>query len=250
MVVHNLYLFDRNGTLLFYHEWLRRKHTSMSKVRYQSISKHIVIQWIQEEEAKLLYGMLFSMKSFVAKLSPNDMKQGFLSYVTSAYRWPGYAIQFWPQFRIRRTTFGLTLICCCRLNFLETASGLKFVLNTDTESSQTEIRELVSELHFQKISNNLGPSKSLYLHRYGPSTLLCMSSMLPRTPCPSLGRWSPAISSGQRLFSLFKSQFMTFLHSRLMSTSRTATSSSTLQPRILRRFIVLPPQSPGPHLTH
>ena len=48
----------------------------------------------QEEEAKLLYGMLFSMKSFVAKLSPNDMKQGFLSYVTSAYRWSGFAIAF------------------------------------------------------------------------------------------------------------------------------------------------------------
>ena len=91
MVVHNLYLFDRHGTLLFYHEWLRRKHTSMSKVIslfifWPSLNWLQFFQTYQEEEAKLLYGMLFSMKSFVAKLSPHDMKQGFLSYVTSAYR--------------------------------------------------------------------------------------------------------------------------------------------------------------------
>ena len=91
MVVHNLYLFDRHGTLLFYHEWLRRKHTSMSKVIslfifWPSLDWLRLFQTDQEEEAKLLYGMLFSMKSFVAKLSPHDMKQGFLSYVTSAYR--------------------------------------------------------------------------------------------------------------------------------------------------------------------
>ena len=120
MTIYNLYVFDRNGSLLFYHEWvrsvgeiitkekhkrrtlrcknciLRRKHTSMSK----------------EEEAKLLYGMLFSLKSFSAKLSPVDMKQGFTSYKTNLYR----------------------------LSLYETPSSLKFVLNTDNEASQQEVR--------------------------------------------------------------------------------------------------------------
>ena len=43
MVVHNLYLFDRNGTLLFYHEWLRRKHTSMSKVASETCTYDMMI---------------------------------------------------------------------------------------------------------------------------------------------------------------------------------------------------------------
>ena len=105
MTVHNLYLFDREGTLLFYHEWLRRKHTSMSKVGQKIITiacpcclvtcykdticrqdRCLPCHALQEEEAKLLYGMLFSMKSFVHKMSPADMKEGFLSYVTSVYR--------------------------------------------------------------------------------------------------------------------------------------------------------------------
>lgn len=105
MTIYNLYVFDRHGSLLFYHEWIRRKHTSMSK----------------EEEAKLLYGMLFSLKSFSAKLSPLDMKQGFSSYKTNVYR----------------------------LSLYETPSSLKFVLNTDNEASQQDIRELLSGLYCQ-----------------------------------------------------------------------------------------------------
>ena len=66
----------------------------------------------KEEEAKLLYGMLFSLKSFSAKLSPVDMKQGFTSYKTNVYR----------------------------LSLYETPSSLKFVLNTDNEASQQEVR--------------------------------------------------------------------------------------------------------------
>ena len=65
----------------------------------------------KEEEAKLLYGMLFSLKSFSAKLSPVDMKQGFTSYKTNVYR----------------------------LSLYETPSSLKFVLNTDNEASQQEV---------------------------------------------------------------------------------------------------------------
>ena len=69
MTIYNIWIFDEKGTLLFYKEWLRKKHTSMDK----------------QEEAKLLYGMLFSIKSFASKLSPEDMKEGFQSFKTNKY---------------------------------------------------------------------------------------------------------------------------------------------------------------------
>ncbi|XP_046853003.1 trafficking protein particle complex subunit 1-like [Xenia sp. Carnegie-2017] len=87
MVVFNIYIFNRDGTFLYYYEWNRRTNIDMPKF----------------EEFKLLHGMLFSIKSFVTRLSPTDGKNSFLSYQTNKYK----------------------------LHFYETPTGLKFVMNTD-----------------------------------------------------------------------------------------------------------------------
>jgi hypothetical protein len=64
-----------------------------------------------------MYGMLFSIKSFVSKISPIDTKEGFLFYKTNKYA----------------------------LHYMETLSGLKFVLNTDNLS--TGAKEFMQQMY-------------------------------------------------------------------------------------------------------
>lgn len=103
MTIYNLYLFDRDGQLLHYAEWTRNKQSGMTR----------------EEEAKLMYGMIFSIKSFVTKVSPVDLREGYLTYTTNKYR----------------------------LNLYETPSRLKFILNTDVHAQG--IKELLHQIYTQ-----------------------------------------------------------------------------------------------------
>jgi len=103
MTVYNLYIFDRFGVLLHYAEWNRRQQTGITRV----------------EEAKLMHGMLFSLKSFVYKLSPMDIQDNFLQYKTNKYK----------------------------MNMLETPTGVRFVMNTDVNA--VNVRDLLCQIHKQ-----------------------------------------------------------------------------------------------------
>lgn len=78
------------GTCLYHRDWQRKKYSNLPL----------------DEEYKLMYGMLFSMKSFITRMSPVDTKDSLVSYQTSNYK----------------------------LNYMETPAGVKIVLNTDTSA--------------------------------------------------------------------------------------------------------------------
>ncbi|KAI8991288.1 Longin-like domain-containing protein [Mycotypha africana] len=79
-----------------------------------------------EEEAKLVYGVILSLRNFVRKLS--GTQDGFISYRTSAYR----------------------------LHYYETPTGLKFVLNSDpaTENLRYVLKQIYIQLYVEFVVKN------------------------------------------------------------------------------------------------
>mmetsp|Transcript_9324 Transcript_9324/g.34192 ORF Transcript_9324/g.34192 Transcript_9324/m.34192 type:complete len:150 (-) Transcript_9324:1229-1678(-) len=114
--LYNLYIFNRDGVCLHYFEWYRPSppHPSVA------------------EDAKLMFGLLFSLKAFVSKTDPTgDTNE---------------AGCFFRKFRT----------CQYALHFLESPSGIRFALNTSPTAPDMKavLRHIYSELYVEHVMKN------------------------------------------------------------------------------------------------
>ncbi|KNC56356.1 trafficking protein particle complex 1 [Thecamonas trahens ATCC 50062] len=112
MPVYTLFIFDRKGTCLYYTDWGRSRPPTHND---------------PEQEQKLLYGLLFSMKMFMKQISPDDS----------------------GDFRYLRTS-------AFKLHFFGTLSGLRFALFTHpSAANQSEALEhLYAEVYVPYVAKN------------------------------------------------------------------------------------------------
>jgi len=108
-----LYVYSRDGTLLHYHEWARPRARANAG---------------SSDDAKMMYGLLFSLNAFAQKVDPTappvapgsrppPRRVGFRSFRTSTYK----------------------------LHFYEVPSGVQFALLTDPGAP--DLREALRHVH-------------------------------------------------------------------------------------------------------
>lgn len=115
-----------------------------------------------------MYGMLFSIRSFVSKISPSDMYPLFIQTNVLLYFSDSEVVVFPSDVRLvlsgsslfRKDGFLSFHTSKYRLHYYETPSGLKFVLNTDLSVSNARdtLQHIYSNvrhrlvLHFERNS--------------------------------------------------------------------------------------------------
>ncbi|KND05007.1 TRAPP subunit BET5 [Spizellomyces punctatus DAOM BR117] len=136
MTIYNLYIFDRHCKCVSFTSWTKPRTTATSP---ESSSPGDVTQGTAkgaigatgmslEEEAKLVYGVVFSLRNLVSKLNAKPGSEGFISYRTNAYK----------------------------LHYFETPTGLKFVMNTDPhmDSMRDALRMMYSHIYVEYVTKN------------------------------------------------------------------------------------------------
>ncbi|ORZ18282.1 Sybindin-like protein [Lobosporangium transversale] len=148
-MIYNMYIFDRHCQCIYYHDW-HRGHTAKNAFDQHGdpLASHASasgggggsttttttmtdprqgMNMSLEEEGKLVYGVVYSLRNLVKKLGKGQ-QDGFIAYRTSHYK----------------------------LHYYETLTGLKFVLNSDpgVESLQQALRQIYTQLYVELVIKN------------------------------------------------------------------------------------------------
>jgi len=109
-MIYNFYIFNKSGTCIYYEEWNRKRPTQNP-----------------QEEQKLMFGLLYSLKSFVSKISPKPCDT-FTYFKTNNYK----------------------------LHFFETATNLKFLILTDiaTGNLKEELVKIYKDIYVDYVVKN------------------------------------------------------------------------------------------------
>ncbi|CAD5177113.1 unnamed protein product [Musa acuminata subsp. malaccensis] len=110
---HMLYIFNRGGVCLLYREWHRPLRTLDAN-----------------QDQKLMFGLLFSLRSFTAKMDPTSVDKGNLGVPLL----PGQGCSFYS---FRTNTY--------KLSFMESPSGIKLILITHPKTS--DHRESLKQIY-------------------------------------------------------------------------------------------------------
>ncbi|KAF9575433.1 TRAPP subunit bet5 [Mortierella alpina] len=162
-MIYNMYIFDRHCQCIYYHDW-HRGHTGKAPFDQHTdpLASHPSgggggsttttttmtdprqgMNMSLEEEGKLVYGVVYSLRNLVKKLGQSH--DGFIAYKTSHYK----------------------------LHYYETLTGLKFVLNSDpgVESLQQALRQIYTQFYVEHVVKNPLASTSLTSGNVNPETM-------------------------------------------------------------------------------
>ena len=111
--IFNFYIYGRTGKCLYYKEFHRPQNTLSDD---------------PEEERKLVFGMLYSLKDLAAKLSPSEGPEGLHVLKTNTFT----------------------------LHHYQSLTGLVFVLNTDNEvpDQYQTLKNIHSNIYIEYVARN------------------------------------------------------------------------------------------------
>ncbi len=119
------------------------------------------------QEFKLMYGMLFSIRSFVSKMSPLDMYplQQLLVNLSACFS-PCLSVVLSSLSLFRKEGFLSFQTSKYRLHYYETPSGLRFVMNTDLSVSNA--RETLQHIYSNVRHTHTQTETCLYIDSTEP----------------------------------------------------------------------------------